>query len=56
MNRRRFLQTAGWAVAGPLILPRRLFGADAPSKKIGIGLISSLASFKTGSIISALSF
>ena len=39
MNRRRFLQTAGLAAAGPLLLPRRLFGADAPSKKIGIGLI-----------------
>jgi myo-inositol 2-dehydrogenase / D-chiro-inositol 1-dehydrogenase len=39
MNRRQFLKTAGLFAAGPLILPRHLFGADAPSKKIGIGMI-----------------
>jgi predicted dehydrogenase len=39
MNRRQFLKTATAAAAGPLILPRRILGADAPSKKIGIGLI-----------------
>jgi predicted dehydrogenase len=39
MNRRQFLKTATVLAAGPLILPRHLFGADAPSKKIGIGMI-----------------
>jgi len=39
MNRRTFIQTAGLFAAGPLILPRALFGAGAPSKKIGIGMI-----------------
>ena len=34
MNRRTFIQTAGLFAAGPLILPRALFGAGAPSKKI----------------------
>jgi len=39
MNRRTFIQTASLFAAGPLILPRTIFGADAPSKKIGIGMI-----------------
>jgi predicted dehydrogenase len=39
MERRRFLKTAGWLGAGPLILPRRMLGDDAPSAKIGIGMI-----------------
>jgi myo-inositol 2-dehydrogenase/D-chiro-inositol 1-dehydrogenase len=39
MNRRQFLKTTGLLAAGPLIVPRHLFGADAPSKKIGIGMI-----------------
>jgi predicted dehydrogenase len=39
MNRRQFLKTSAVLAAGPLILPRHLFGADAPSKKIGIGMI-----------------
>ena len=43
MTRRGFLggmslATAGLA-AGPLLLPRRLLGADAPSKKITLGFI-----------------
>jgi myo-inositol 2-dehydrogenase / D-chiro-inositol 1-dehydrogenase len=43
LNRRQFLRrSAASAVAvaaGPLILPRSLLGADAPSKKIAVGLI-----------------
>ncbi|MBM3861080.1 MAG: Gfo/Idh/MocA family oxidoreductase [Verrucomicrobia bacterium] len=39
MNRRQFLKTATVLAAGPLILPRNILGADAPSKKIGIGMI-----------------
>lgn len=43
LSRRDFVKNAGiFAVAfaaGPLILPRRLFGANAPSKKINIGMI-----------------
>ena len=39
MNRRQFLTQAGLLAAAPLILPRRLLGADAPSRKIGIGMI-----------------
>ena len=38
-NRRQFLKAAGLLTVGPLVLPRHLFGADAPSKKIGIGMI-----------------
>ena len=39
MNHRQFLKTAGLIAAGPLIFRRNLFGADAPSKKINIGMI-----------------
>lgn len=39
MNRRNFVKLAGLFAAGPLLLPRRILGADAPSKKIGIGMI-----------------
>jgi myo-inositol 2-dehydrogenase / D-chiro-inositol 1-dehydrogenase len=42
-SRRAFVKSAGLfaaaLAAGPLILPRRLLGADAPSRKINIGLI-----------------
>src|SRR5580765_8995961 len=42
-SRRRFLKTAtalaAGAAAGPIILPRRLFGADAPSKRLTMGFI-----------------
>jgi len=41
MNRRQFLKTAGLFAVGPLILPRSLFGAGAPSKKITIGMIGT---------------
>ena len=43
ISRREFLKRTGLcvtgAMVGPLILPSRLFGADAPSKKINIGMI-----------------
>ena len=39
MNRRQFLKTAGLMAVGPLILPRSIFGTDAPSRKITIGMI-----------------
>jgi myo-inositol 2-dehydrogenase / D-chiro-inositol 1-dehydrogenase len=39
INRRQFLKTAGLLAAAPLILPRGLLCAAAPSKKIGIGMI-----------------
>jgi hypothetical protein len=40
MNRRKFIQAACATGAGLLILPRtKLFGADAPSKKLNIALI-----------------
>ena len=38
MNRRSFIKAASLSAA-PLLMPRTLFGADAPSKKIGIGMI-----------------
>jgi len=38
-NRRSVLKLLAASTAAPLILPRRLFGADAPSKKITIGCI-----------------
>jgi myo-inositol 2-dehydrogenase / D-chiro-inositol 1-dehydrogenase len=39
MNRRQFLQTTGLLAAGPLLVSHDLLGADAPSRKIGIGMI-----------------
>jgi predicted dehydrogenase len=43
LSRRTFVKSAGLfaaaLAAGPLILPSRLIGADAPSRKINIGLI-----------------
>jgi myo-inositol 2-dehydrogenase / D-chiro-inositol 1-dehydrogenase len=39
MNRKQFLKTTALLAVGPLILPHRILSADAPSKKIGIGLI-----------------
>jgi myo-inositol 2-dehydrogenase / D-chiro-inositol 1-dehydrogenase len=39
MNRRQFLRTTGLLTAGPLIVPGNILGADAPSRKIGIGMI-----------------
>ncbi len=45
INRRQFLQRGGMAAAAlgvaPLILPRNLLGADAPSKKISVGIIGA---------------
>jgi len=38
-NRRSVLKLLAASTAAPLILPSRLFGADAPSKKITIGCI-----------------
>ena len=37
-SRRTFLKASAFTVA-PLILPSRIFGADAPSKRINIGMI-----------------
>jgi predicted dehydrogenase len=39
LSRRRFLGTASAAVAAPTIVPSTLFGADAPSNRVGIGAI-----------------
>ena len=43
LNRRQFLRRTGIATAAlgvaPLILPRNILGADAPSKKITVGII-----------------
>jgi myo-inositol 2-dehydrogenase/D-chiro-inositol 1-dehydrogenase len=39
MNRRQFLRTTGLLAAGPLLASHGLLGADAPSRKIGIGMI-----------------
>ena len=42
MKRRQFLKSAALTGAGALILPRvKLFGADAPSNKLTIGLIGT---------------
>jgi myo-inositol 2-dehydrogenase/D-chiro-inositol 1-dehydrogenase len=44
LNRRQFLQTAtlgAVAATAPLFLPRRLFGAAAPSKRINLGFIGT---------------
>jgi len=38
MNRRRFLQALG-AAAAPLVVPRSVFGAGAPSERINVGMI-----------------
>jgi predicted dehydrogenase len=38
-TRRHVLKLLAASTAGPLILPRRLFGADAPSNKITMGFI-----------------
>ena len=39
ISRRDMLKLTAVAAAGPLFLPRRLFGEDAPSKKITVGCI-----------------
>jgi len=38
-NRRRFLAAAGLAVAAPVIVPSSVFGANAPSKRITMGVV-----------------
>lgn len=40
-SRRSFLKAAGLAFTSPLILPRNVLGADAPSRKISVGLIGT---------------
>ena len=40
-TRRSFLKTSAAAIAAPLILPARLFGQDAPSNKITVGVIGT---------------
>jgi len=37
LTRRRFMQWGAAAASAPLVLPARLFGADAPSEKITVG-------------------
>ena len=44
LNRRQFLEAAGAIAAGavaPLVLPSRLFGADAPSNRVTMGFIGT---------------
>ena len=44
MNRRQFLgvaATAGVGATAPLLLPSRLFGAEAPSNRITLGFIGT---------------
>jgi hypothetical protein len=40
-TRRRFLKAGVAAIAAPMILPARLFGQNAPSNKISIGVIGT---------------
>jgi predicted dehydrogenase len=40
-TRRSFLKTGAAAIAAPMILPARLFGQDAPSNKITVGIIGT---------------
>jgi predicted dehydrogenase len=40
-TRRRFLKTGAAAIAAPMILPARLFGQNAPSNKITVGVIGT---------------
>jgi predicted dehydrogenase len=39
LNRRQFLKCTGLALAFPAIIPGRVLGADAPSKRITLGII-----------------
>ncbi len=39
INRRRFITTAAAAIAVPMILPGSIFGQNAPSKRITVGVI-----------------
>jgi predicted dehydrogenase len=39
LNRRQFLKCAGAALAFPTIVPSRVLGADAPSKRITMGMV-----------------
>ena len=59
MNRRQFLRRSGMAAAAfgvaPLILPRNLLGADAPSKKISVGIIGAGRQTQTTNIPGFLS-
>ena len=46
INRRHFLKTTGLGLlaagaVAPMILPRRLFGADAPSNRITMAMIGT---------------
>jgi hypothetical protein len=40
-TRRHFLKTGAAAIAAPMILPARLFGQNAPSNKISVGVIGT---------------
>src|SRR5512137_2626167 len=51
-NRRSVLKMLAAASASPLILPSRLFGEDAPSKKITVGCIG--VGWQGGSNLKAL--
>lgn len=46
LNRRKFLQ-GGALLAAPLILPSRLFGKDAPSNTLNVGIIGSGNRFRS---------
>ena len=39
LSRRRFLGATSAALAAPAIVPSSVFGADAPSNRIGVGTI-----------------
>jgi predicted dehydrogenase len=41
LSRRRFLNAGALALAAPMIIPSRVFGKDAPSKKITVGVIGT---------------
>src|SRR5215210_8493039 len=38
-SRRAFIKAAAYAIAAPTIVPRSVFGANAPSNRINIGFI-----------------
>ena len=41
LTRRQFVQIGAFAAVAPTIIPARVLGADAPSKKITIGFIGT---------------
>ena len=53
LNRRQFLQSSAFAAA-PLILPSRLFGQNAPSKTLNVGIVGCGNRFRAHQSIGAL--